>query len=68
MGKKENGFLILITLILDITMGYGWYITLCPVKAVTHFDGVVGGAALMLSTLLVLVVNALIYSIAVAED
>jgi len=68
MGKKENGFLVLIGLIVTIMMGVTWGSALYPKEAVTHFEAVITGAFTMFFTLLVIGLDALVYLIAVAED
>ena len=68
MSRRGNGAMVLMIFILDIIMSYAWYTNLYPIKAVSHINAVLGGAILMFFTLLSLGTNALVYSIAIAED
>lgn len=71
MGKKANGVTMLIAAFLDAVIGYGWYITLYPTKAMRAMPSdaaSIWGAILMLFTLAALITTAMVYMITVAEE
>jgi len=68
MSKKSNLAVVFMAFILDIFGVYAWYVGLFPTDPITTFDATIGGAVLMLLSLLIVGANALLFSIALAED
>jgi len=71
MGKKANGFMLLVIGFLDALMGYSWYVTLCPTEVMSQSPAVLAaiwGAILTLFTLMALVLNFMVYMLTVAEE
>ena len=70
MGKRMNGLIVLLTAVLDLLLGLGWYVVLWPPKPkeITMTISAVLGASIMFLTFIVVFVNYMVYDEVIKDD